>query len=269
MRVFDVHTEEIIEFKGNHTMPIKCCDFFPDGKRFISGSTDKTIKVWDMEKNEVLKTLKGHSRLVSTCCVSSNGKLIISGSADKTIKVFDSEIGSELYTIRGHTDNITSCRVTHDSKLLISGSDDRTIRCWNLQSNGQHLRTIQSHEKVRFLSISPNDKYLLSVSIDNILSVFDLQTFKLITILENVFCADISNDILVTFAPTPESSLVSLYFLDPNQQNFDNYILCLPTFEKPLPPVPKKEKLLQKIPAPPTQQSQLAAFEKVLRGADT
>ena len=34
----------------------------PDGKRAVSASWDKTLKVWDLERGEVLRTpLEGHS----------------------------------------------------------------------------------------------------------------------------------------------------------------------------------------------------------------
>ena len=34
---------------------------FPDGRRVVSASGDKTLKVWDMATGECVATLKGHS----------------------------------------------------------------------------------------------------------------------------------------------------------------------------------------------------------------
>ena len=34
---------------------------FPDGRRVVSASLDKTLKVWDVETGECLATLQGHS----------------------------------------------------------------------------------------------------------------------------------------------------------------------------------------------------------------
>ena len=33
----------------------------PDGKRAVSASEDKTLKVWDLETGRALRTLEGHS----------------------------------------------------------------------------------------------------------------------------------------------------------------------------------------------------------------
>ena len=37
---------------------------FPDGRRVVSGSDDKTAKVWDVATGECVATLAGHSEMV-------------------------------------------------------------------------------------------------------------------------------------------------------------------------------------------------------------
>ena len=37
---------------------------FPDGRRVVSASWDKTLKVWDVATGKCVATLKGHSQLV-------------------------------------------------------------------------------------------------------------------------------------------------------------------------------------------------------------
>ena len=43
---------------------------FPDGRRVVSASTDKTLKVWDVATGKCVATLEGHSATVR-CAVST------------------------------------------------------------------------------------------------------------------------------------------------------------------------------------------------------
>ena len=65
----------------------------PDGKRAVSASWDKTLKVWDLETGRALRTLEGHSDSVSGVAVTPDGKRAVSASWDKTLKVWDLETG--------------------------------------------------------------------------------------------------------------------------------------------------------------------------------
>ena len=42
----------------------------PDGRRVVSGSLDKTLKVWDVATGECVATLQGHSDRVR-CAAST------------------------------------------------------------------------------------------------------------------------------------------------------------------------------------------------------
>ena len=63
--------------------------FSPDGRRIVSGSADKTVKVWDAATGQETLTLKGHTAGVSSVAFSPDGRRIVSGSDDKTLKVWD------------------------------------------------------------------------------------------------------------------------------------------------------------------------------------
>jgi WD40 repeat protein len=44
---------------------------FPKGDQFVSGSSDKTVKVWDAAKGKCLMTLEGHSDAVRRSVVDA------------------------------------------------------------------------------------------------------------------------------------------------------------------------------------------------------
>src|SRR5438067_13872671 len=63
-------------------LPIfKSVAFSADGKRIVSGSWDKSVKVWDADKGQEVRTLEGHTDAVSSVAFSPDGKRIEIGRA--------------------------------------------------------------------------------------------------------------------------------------------------------------------------------------------
>ena len=85
--------QPVTTLKG-HTDPVTSVAFSPDGKRIVSGSDDKTVKVWDAHTGQEIRTLKGHTNWVLSVAFSADGKRIASGSADQTVKVWDAATGT-------------------------------------------------------------------------------------------------------------------------------------------------------------------------------
>ena len=76
---------------------------FPDGRRVVSGSNDKTLKVWDVATGKCVATLEGHSSDVYCVAVFPDGRRVVSGSDDKTLKVWDLATGECVATLEGHS----------------------------------------------------------------------------------------------------------------------------------------------------------------------
>jgi WD40 repeat protein len=147
--------------------------FRPDGKRILSGSDDKTLKVWDAESGSELMTLRGHDDSVMSVAFSPDGKRIVSGSDDNTIKVWDADSGSELMTLRGHQAEVWSVALSPDAKRIISGSWDKTLKVWDANS-GSELMTLGGHEEsVMSVVFSPDGKRIVSGSNDKTLKIWD------------------------------------------------------------------------------------------------
>ncbi|KIK23348.1 hypothetical protein PISMIDRAFT_65472, partial [Pisolithus microcarpus 441] len=91
-----------------HTDGVWSVAFSSDGKRIVSGSWDKTVRVWDAERGvQIGSHLEGHTDKVNSVAFSPDGKRIVSGSDDKTVRVWDAERGVQIGShLEGHTDAV-------------------------------------------------------------------------------------------------------------------------------------------------------------------
>ncbi len=84
-----------------HIAPVNSVSYSPDGKRIVSASSDKTVKVWDARTGQELFTLKGHTESVNSVTCSPDGKRIVSGSGDQTVKAWDAHPPPALPDMKG------------------------------------------------------------------------------------------------------------------------------------------------------------------------
>jgi WD40 repeat protein len=50
----------------------------PDGRRAVSASDDRTLRLWDLESGQEIATFTGESKMAS-CAIAPNGITIIAG----------------------------------------------------------------------------------------------------------------------------------------------------------------------------------------------
>src|SRR5258707_796330 len=80
-----VRGRELRTLQG-HSSPVCGVAVSTDGRRAISASVARTLKIWDVERGRELRTLPGHSGWVNGVAVSADGRRAISASDDQTLR---------------------------------------------------------------------------------------------------------------------------------------------------------------------------------------
>jgi WD40 repeat protein len=108
-------------FEG-HTARVNALALSSDGRRLVSGSSDRTLRVWDLEEEAQIGNPLQHDSAVLAVAITSNDAQAVSGCADKTLRVWDLVSGQELarFTAEGE---IRSCAISADGSLIAAGDE--------------------------------------------------------------------------------------------------------------------------------------------------
>jgi WD40 repeat protein len=170
--VYHLCHSDLLTLNG-HTDGVHSVCFSPDGKRLVSASVDKTVKVWDALTGQEVLNLKGHTEPVLSVCFSPNGKRLASASWDNTVKVWDAATGQEVLSLQGHTGWVTSVCFSRDGTRLASAAYDNTVKVWDAQT-GQDVLTLSGHTgAVTSVCFSRDGKRLASASEDETVKLWD------------------------------------------------------------------------------------------------
>lgn len=163
-----------LRYFGGHTGQVTSVALSADGKRALSGSFDKTLRLWDVDAGKELRRPDCPKDLVEGLAFSPDGKQAAAAHADKTVRLYDPDSGKELRRFDGHTDKVGSVAFSPDGRRLLSGGADKTLRLWDA-ATGRELFCFEGHgDKVRGVAFSPDGRRALSGSYDRSAKVWGL-----------------------------------------------------------------------------------------------
>ena len=106
-----------------------------DGRRAVSASSDKTLKIWDLVSGKEIKTLRGHQYGVNAVALTGDGRRAVSASDDRTLKVWDLESGSLIASFTGDS-SIFSFAIAPDDLTIVAGEASGRMHFLRLEGYG-------------------------------------------------------------------------------------------------------------------------------------
>jgi hypothetical protein len=138
-----LYTQKTLRLKG-HSDEVSSVAFSWDGKRVVSGSVDKTVRIWNLETEVEEKRLKGHSNPVCSVAISLDGRRVVSGSSDDTLRIWNAITGKEEQKLKGHSASVSTVAFSSDGRRVVSGSRDNMICIWNVIT-GKKEKKLKGH----------------------------------------------------------------------------------------------------------------------------
>jgi len=172
--IWDMREQQISYFK-EHSDWITSVAFSPDGRRFVTGSDDKTAKLCDAATGRVLLNLEGHDATVTDVAFSPTGNQLASSSSDGTVRLWNVASGRELRKLHAHAGAVSQVAYCPDGRYLISAGADQMVRVWDVTTWRELLGFRVDASTIHDLAFSPDGKQLALCGNDRLIRVWDVQ----------------------------------------------------------------------------------------------
>jgi WD40 repeat protein len=158
--------------------PIDSVAYSNDGKRFVSGGWDGSVKIWSVGDGKLLRTLPYGALYVHGVAWSPDGSRIAAAGSDAAgeVKVWNADTGALEQVLSGHQDGALSVAFSKDGRRLLTTSYDNTARLWNLPG-GDEIRSFVGHSWwVWSAAFSPDERQIATASQDGTVRLWQLAT---------------------------------------------------------------------------------------------
>ena len=115
-----------------HTKGVRDITFSNDGRRFLTASYDKYLKLWDTETGQCISrfTTKRIPYCVRFNPDEDKQNIFLTGCADKKIYQFDINTGEITQEYDQHLGPVNTITFVDDNRRFVTTSDDKTLRAW-------------------------------------------------------------------------------------------------------------------------------------------
>lgn len=124
---------------SGHQGWVRCMDVEPGNEWFVTGATDRIIKIWDLASGQLKLSLTGHVSAVRGVCVSNRHPYLFSCGEDKQVKCWDLEANKVIRHYHGHLSACYSLALHPTLDILVSAGRDSVARVSPNMSSYYHV----------------------------------------------------------------------------------------------------------------------------------
>ncbi|KAG2111742.1 WD40-repeat-containing domain protein [Suillus clintonianus] len=215
----------------------------PDGRRMVSCSKDRTLRLWDLNTGDVMKKMEGHYDKVRSLAVSRDGKLIASGDKRGEFIAWEGESGESLTeAIKAHFYAISTLDFSPNGAVLATASSSSDeVKLWSTETwqfHGLIVCSGQYRDITHCVRYSPSGEHLAIATTKNV-EIYNPATRQCVA----KFKGHKNENLALAWMPDGTRLLSGGCYNDPNIREWDpltwqqvgdpwtddTYMKCVPT----------------------------------------
>ncbi|WP_226390943.1 WD40 repeat domain-containing protein [Penaeicola halotolerans] len=145
---------------------------------------DGVVIVFDLVRQGIIKHIKSSDKSARTISIHPDLEQFAVGYSDHLIRIFDFDY-QLIQTLQGHTNSVFTVKYSPDGSYLLSAGRDAHLKAWNVVQAYVLQEDIIAHMyAINHIDFSADMKYFVTCSMDKSIKVWDLQSFKLLKVID-------------------------------------------------------------------------------------
>ncbi|HAS40331.1 MAG TPA: hypothetical protein DCS93_07620 [Microscillaceae bacterium] len=148
----------------DHSGLMRSVIFSPNGKKILTGASDRTAKIWDVSTRKLLHTYDGYVYDVKHLAFSKDEKYLLTGSNGQ-ILLRETLSGKIIHHLK-HMHTLKLVGFSKDGKTFYAGYRDGVFNFWNIKT-GKLIKTFKSYWNLSSVALSP-DENTVATAVKNV-----------------------------------------------------------------------------------------------------
>lgn len=204
IRVYNAETGEETRRLYGHTDILTDITFTSDGRRIVSASWDKTVRIWDIQRGTESQSFTGFEDRIMSLSISPDDSFLlisqgnigdnyqyVSASNNNNVWWWDMSNRDQLAVYRNYEDWHWAVDINPDGTLAASGGGplrlptdlsmlDVGVRIWQIET-GEDVLVLKAHtDTVDSVKFHPDGKHIFTSSWDGTIILWDLGTGEIV-----------------------------------------------------------------------------------------
>ena len=178
--VFHAKKKKLIYRFSRHEGDVESLKFAPTQNYLATGGQDGKTFLWSLTTGRMVASLPHHADFVRAIDFSPNGQWIATGSYDRKIFVTNVSSLSQGVQLRAHAAAVNDLRFIAGHRLL-AGDKNGEIIVWDYYEGRVIKRLPKMFNEITSLTTTPDDRFLFAADGSGAVSLFDLQSYELLS----------------------------------------------------------------------------------------